>query len=125
MEILLRHSSKFLFKMVLFQTVLILWKDTTENIRNHLLRISMLDCHSMFQKPCCPCCGIPKLKPLSGFRCWRLSSPSVDISADISISNNMSGMLFQLFSCRVYPIVVIFLDVKRKGRLFCSCRFIW
>ena len=36
MEILLRDSSKSLF-----QTVLILCKDTTENIRNNLLSISM------------------------------------------------------------------------------------
>ena len=35
-EILLRDKSKFLF-----QTVLILCKDTTENIRDHFLRISM------------------------------------------------------------------------------------
>ena len=40
-EILLRDGSKFFFQTLLFQTVLILYKDTTENIRNHLLSISM------------------------------------------------------------------------------------
>ena len=41
MEMLLRDSSKFLSQTVLFQTVLTLCKDTTENIRNHFLSISM------------------------------------------------------------------------------------
>ena len=40
-EILSRDSSKFLFQAILFQTALTLCKDTTRNIRNHLLSISM------------------------------------------------------------------------------------
>ena len=40
-EILLRDSTNFLFQTSLSQTVFVLCKDTTENIRNHLLSIPM------------------------------------------------------------------------------------
>ena len=103
-----------------------------------LLMQHIWPCYIVSHDPCKivpECCrnivalvAVTKIKATLRVSSLAVSSPSADISANISISNNMcysEYALISYFSVAFIRQWQLFLDVRRKGRYFWRYKFIW